>query len=411
MSDRGSTESASRDGRATALWVGAVFLAAAATAVLVLSDDSRLLKLGLVAALWAALIAAFAVARLRGRAAEDAERAAEQQRIYELELEREVAARREFELEAEAEARRRVAEESDSEIQALKTELRNLRESLEQMLGGDVLFERVALRAESTRVRSLTENGATGAQSTSIQQSWGRELTSGPGGHVNGRLTGGVITQAGGTAGPAAPAGSVPPTTVNGTVSANGPGTPNSAGSAAAGGAAPVQGAAPGNGAGTTPAGGKRGGAGGGSTPVTDPIPAAGGASGQSGGAQNTELISRLGGEPPRDEQRRRPSRPPRPKPQPARNETHAAHPAPARREKPQYERPDPAGARSGQQARSGREAPAAESTRKVQAPKAAEEPSPQVDAGAHAEGTSVDELLAAYGGSGGTKRRRRRKE
>ncbi|WP_249124394.1 DUF6779 domain-containing protein [Saccharopolyspora erythraea] len=403
MSDRGSTESASRDGRATALWVGAVFLAAAATAVLVLSNDSRLLKLGLVAALWSALIAAFAVARLRGRAAEDAERAAEQQRIYELELEREVAARREFELEAEAEARRRAAEESDSEIQALKTELRNLRESLEQMLGGDVLFERIALRAESTRVRSLTDNGGTSAQSTSIQQSWGRELTSGPGGHVNGRLTGGVITQTGGTAAPAGPAGSVPPTTVNGTVSATG--------AAPAAGAGPVKGAPPAKGAGTTPAGGKRGHAGGGSTPITDPIPAPGGTSGQAGGAQNTELINRLGGEPPRDEQRRRPTRPPRPKPQPARNETHAAHPAPARREKPQYERPDAAGSRSGQQARSGKEAPAAETTRKVPAPKPVDEPSPQVDAGAHAEGTSVDELLAAYGGSGGTKRRRRRKE
>ncbi|MFR9728482.1 DUF6779 domain-containing protein [Saccharopolyspora sp. MS10] len=156
--------SAAADQRPSVLWAGALVLAAAATAVLVLSDDSRVLKLGLVAALWAALLGAFGVAKLRGKAAEAAEREAERQRIYEIELEREIAARREFEATAEAEARRAAAAESDAEIQALKAELRALRKNLEQMLGGDVLFERVALRAESTRVRSLPERPATGEQ-------------------------------------------------------------------------------------------------------------------------------------------------------------------------------------------------------------------------------------------------------
>lgn len=177
--------SAAADQRPSVLWVGALVLAAAATAILVLSNDSRVLKLGLVAALWAALLGAFGVAKLRGKATEAAEREAERQRVYEIELEREIAARREFEATAEAEARRSAAAESDAEIQALKAELRALRENLEKMLGGDVLFERVALRAESTRVRSLPErpatgeqprfmSGDTGAQPRIIQQTDGR---------------------------------------------------------------------------------------------------------------------------------------------------------------------------------------------------------------------------------------------
>ncbi|MEV4645254.1 DUF6779 domain-containing protein [Saccharopolyspora sp. NPDC049357] len=157
MSERGTTESDPGNGRSTLLWGGALVLAAAATSLLVLSDDARMLRLGLIAALWAALLGAFAVARLRHRVLESEQAAADRQRIYELELEREIAARREYELEAQAEARRRASEESDGQIRALQAELAKLRTTLEQVIGGDVLFERVALRAESTRVRSLTE--------------------------------------------------------------------------------------------------------------------------------------------------------------------------------------------------------------------------------------------------------------
>lgn len=157
MSERGTTETDPDNGRSNVLWGGALVLAAAATSVLVLSDDARLLRLGLIAALWGALLGAFAVARLRHRVAESEQAAADRQRIYELELEREIAARREYELEAQAEARRRASEESDAQIRALQSELTKLRTTLEQVIGGDVLFERVALRAESTRVRSLPE--------------------------------------------------------------------------------------------------------------------------------------------------------------------------------------------------------------------------------------------------------------
>ncbi|MBB5153954.1 DUF6779 domain-containing protein [Saccharopolyspora phatthalungensis] len=290
MSDRGSTKTEPRKGRSTALWVGALVLAAAATAVMVLSNDARLLRLGLVAALWSALIGAFAVAKLRNRVVEGEQLAAERQLVYELELEREIAARREFELEAEAEARRQAAEEADGELKALQAELRRLRESLEQVVGGDVLFERVALRAESTRVRSLPERGKAEAQ---LIQPPSRELPAGP-----------------------------PPL-------------------------APAQ--------------------------------------------PNSELITRLAGDQP--EGLPKPRQRSKPQARPSRL-------AEARRpEKAHYERPEPP-----------HRAPEASAPPRAATVEPAAPPPEPDPAGAHAEGTSVNDLLAAYGNSSDTRRRRRRR-
>ncbi|MCI2423416.1 hypothetical protein MOQ72_38970 [Saccharopolyspora sp. K220] len=297
MSDGGSTETESRTGRSTALWVGALVLAAAATAVLVLSDDARLLRLGLVAALWSALIGAFAVARLRHRVIEGEDLAVQRQRVYELELEREIAARREFELEAAAEARRQAAEESDAELKALQAELRRLRESLEQVVGGDLLFERVALRAESTRVRSLAERGR--AEGQIVPHPPGREL-------------------------PAAP------------------------------------------------------------PPAAQP---------------NTELIARLSGDQPHEDRRPKPPRA-RPKPQPMQAHPPRQSAAVRRPEKAYYERPEPP-----------RRVPEPPMPPKPKPEPAAPPPAAKADpAGAHAEGTSVNDLLAAYGNASDTQRRRRRR-
>src|SRR5690349_4497854 len=81
---------------------GALVLGLGATLVLVFSDDARFLKLGIVAALWAALVGAFLAARFRRQVTDKTDNSAELRAIYELELEREIAARREYELELEA---------------------------------------------------------------------------------------------------------------------------------------------------------------------------------------------------------------------------------------------------------------------------------------------------------------------
>lgn len=136
------------------LVVGLV-LAVGATLALVLSDDLRYLRLGIVAALWAALIGAFLAVRYRKHVSQSEDAVAEAQAVYELELEREIAARREFELEMEAENRQVAENRSHDELEALRAEVSALRESLQSLFGGEVLLERVALTAQATRMRSL----------------------------------------------------------------------------------------------------------------------------------------------------------------------------------------------------------------------------------------------------------------
>ena len=140
------------------LLAGAMLLALAATGLLVLTDEQKWLRLGIVAALWAALGGAFVAARYRKQVADQREAAAERQKIYELELEREVAARREYELEVAAEAKRQAEEEARDDIAVLRDELQKMRQTLESLLGGEFLVERYALRAESTRMRSIGDD-------------------------------------------------------------------------------------------------------------------------------------------------------------------------------------------------------------------------------------------------------------
>ncbi|MEV6829023.1 DUF6779 domain-containing protein, partial [Amycolatopsis sp. NPDC051102] len=132
-------------------------LAIGATLALVLSDDLRYLRLGIVAALWAALIGAFLAVKYRKHAAQSEDAVAEAQAVYELELEREIAARREFELEVEAENRTAADSKGREELEALRAEVSALRDSLQSLFGGEVLLERVALTAQATRMRKLSD--------------------------------------------------------------------------------------------------------------------------------------------------------------------------------------------------------------------------------------------------------------
>ena len=140
------------------LLAGAVLFALAATGLLVLTDEQKWLRLGIVAALWAALGGAFLAAKYRRQVVDQREAAAERQRIYELELEREIAARREYELEVAAEAKRQAEAEARDDLAVLRDELAKMRQTLESLLGGEFLVERYALRAESTRMRSLGDD-------------------------------------------------------------------------------------------------------------------------------------------------------------------------------------------------------------------------------------------------------------
>ncbi|MGH3887270.1 MAG: DUF6779 domain-containing protein [Pseudonocardiaceae bacterium] len=139
-------------GSSRVLMLGTVVLAAGAAAVLAAgAQDTRLLRLGLVAALWAALLGAFAAARMRREISSVASQADELQTDHQLELEREVVAWREHTLTVERDLRdlREQTEQVERrEIAALRAELAAMRTNLEKLTDRDPLVERVALRAE-----------------------------------------------------------------------------------------------------------------------------------------------------------------------------------------------------------------------------------------------------------------------
>ncbi|WP_448611405.1 hypothetical protein [Geodermatophilus sp. URMC 60] len=136
------------------LVAGAV-LAVVATVVVFLTDDPRVLRLAVVAAAWAFVLAALVASRRSagvapadgaGRAAVEragveragveraaAEREAELRLAYELELEREVAARREHELRVENDLRRTAEQSMRAELEALRAELAPVSELRREM--------------------------------------------------------------------------------------------------------------------------------------------------------------------------------------------------------------------------------------------------------------------------------------
>src|SRR3954451_18457971 len=97
-------------------------LAVAATIAVLLTDDPQYLRLAVLAAAWAFVLAAFLAGRRRADAQAAAAREEEIRRGYEHELDREAAAHREYELEL-----RREAEESmGGELTALRAEVAEL---------------------------------------------------------------------------------------------------------------------------------------------------------------------------------------------------------------------------------------------------------------------------------------------
>lgn len=142
-------------GNCRILMLSSAVMAAGAAVVLALGiQDARLLRLGLLAALWAALLGAFAAAQLRREARACADHADHLRSTYQLELEREVSARREHTLTVERELREQAEHSQRREIVALRAEIAAMRTNLE-LLGGASMVERVTLCAEATRVLPL----------------------------------------------------------------------------------------------------------------------------------------------------------------------------------------------------------------------------------------------------------------
>src|ERR671913_2375554 len=119
----------------------AVLLAGAATVTVVLTDDAQTLRLAVVGALWAFVLAALAAPRRRADGGEGAGppgAGLELRRTYEIELEREVAARREYELQLEVYLRRELERGLAEDVTALREELNRMRGEMIDRLDGEL---------------------------------------------------------------------------------------------------------------------------------------------------------------------------------------------------------------------------------------------------------------------------------
>ncbi|MFT3901168.1 MAG: hypothetical protein QM728_13125 [Gordonia sp. (in: high G+C Gram-positive bacteria)] len=148
-----------RSARATGQWlVGLlIVLALVASCLMVWSDQLTVpASVAVIAALWAAVLGAIGITRYRRQAELAEARGRDMRLVYELQLEREIAARRQYEMDIEAQIRTEVAAEANEDLQALQAQIVALRASLEAMMGRPLPEERVALPNE--RLRELASS-------------------------------------------------------------------------------------------------------------------------------------------------------------------------------------------------------------------------------------------------------------
>ena len=147
---RARSSSGGRGGLRTVALVAAVAIALASTAAVVVSDDPETLRLAVVGALWAFVLAAFAAPRRRESepVGGDPGSALELRRTYEIELEKEVAARREYELQLEVYLRRELERGLAEDVAALRDEVGRMRGEMIDRLDGELRMERI----ETTRL-------------------------------------------------------------------------------------------------------------------------------------------------------------------------------------------------------------------------------------------------------------------
>jgi len=137
--------------RTVALAIGFVCAIAASVTIFV-TENAQYLRIAILVALWGFVFAALAAGRRQTEQAVAASTEVELRKSYEMELEREVAARREYELRLEAQLRREVQEDFTSQVAALHEEMIRLRRELSEQWDSELRVERMVMRTQSVRM-------------------------------------------------------------------------------------------------------------------------------------------------------------------------------------------------------------------------------------------------------------------
>ncbi|WP_138760988.1 DUF6779 domain-containing protein [Modestobacter altitudinis] len=135
-----------------------LLLAAGGTAAVFFTDDARYLRVALLAVCWAFVVAAFVAGNRRADQVAAAGREAELKHAYDLELEREVTARHQFEVELEGRLRRETEGAVRGELAQLRAELSGLSTLREDLAAVPRLRAELAgLGQLRTELAALTE--------------------------------------------------------------------------------------------------------------------------------------------------------------------------------------------------------------------------------------------------------------